>query len=171
VSSSMSAARGNHKDGVHSSNAMIISAPMVRWISITFSGVKSGTNRQYAIWTSPLLPWFSVSRKEYTWYPPESVKILRSQFMNLYHRLSPGSPFVGVNINDRCFPNNIWIYIFFQFPLMYPFTEATVPTGIKLVFQSWSVVMLPALALDCGSFFNKSNFIIPFFYRLFGGQR
>jgi hypothetical protein len=45
--------------------------------------------------------------------------------------------------------------------LMYLLLKRQYPR-VKLVFQSWSVVMLPALALDCGSFFNKSNFIIPF---------
>jgi len=70
--------------GGHSSKAITMSAPMLRWMSITFSGEnKCLLPSMWLRNVAPASVIFRFSAKLNTWYPPLSVKIGRSQFMNL----------------------------------------------------------------------------------------
>ena len=62
--------------GGHSSNAIAMSDPRRRWISIASSGVNRCCEPSYTDRKStPESSIVAVSRSEKTWYPPESVRI------------------------------------------------------------------------------------------------
>jgi len=70
--------------GGHSSNAIMMSEPRSFWICIAFSGLKNSLSPFMWLrkWTPSSLM-LRNSLNENTWNPPESVRIGRSQFMNL----------------------------------------------------------------------------------------
>ena len=73
--------------GVHSSNAITMSASSSRWISIEDSGLSMCS--EPSIWLRNRTPSSLIRRSlasDITWNPPESVRIGPSQFMN---RCSP----------------------------------------------------------------------------------
>ncbi len=137
--------------GVHSSNAIMMSAPIVRWMSTTFSGVKkcfepSMCERNIA----PSSVSLRLSASENTWNPPLSVRIGRSQPLNLCSppacskMLSPGRRYRWYVL-----PSIIWACMSsFTSRMCTPLTDATVPTGMNIGVSivPWSVVIMPARA-------------------------
>jgi hypothetical protein len=69
--------------GVHSSKAITMSAPMLRWMSITFSGVnRCLLPSMWLLNFTPSSVILRMSLSECTWKPPLSVRMGRSQPLN-----------------------------------------------------------------------------------------
>ena len=154
----------------------MISAPMIRWISITFSGVNrclepSICERNMAPSSCNL----RFSEREKTWKPPLSVRIGRFHVLNLCN------PPACSNISNPgrrykwyVFPKMICALISSSNSVMWtPLTVPCVPTGIKIgvSITPWSVVIRPALAFDFVSLCCNSNFMAakikkrPYFHK------
>src|SRR5690606_33209130 len=78
--------------GGHSSRTIIISDPIVRWMSTTDSGVKSCAQPSRCDWKrTPPSEMVRLDASEKTWYPPESVRIGPDHCMNLWSPPAPAS--------------------------------------------------------------------------------
>ena len=142
---------------------------MVRSISITFSGVNMCLEPSMCERNStPSSRILRMPDKEKTWKPPLSVSMGRSKPLNLCKppaRSMISSP--GRRYKWYVFPNMICALISsFNSCKCTPFTVPNVPTGMKIGVSicPWSVVMIPARALDLGSVYCKSKVILFLFF-------
>ena len=84
----------------HSSNAMAMVEPKLDWICMLSSGpMKILRPSMWELKYTPSSLIFLILARENTWKPPESVKIGRSQFMNLW---SPPNSLISLSPVRTC---------------------------------------------------------------------
>jgi hypothetical protein len=142
--------------GGHSSNAMTTSAPRVRWISMTDSGVNMCSEPSMWLWKrTPSSSIRRISASEKTWKPPESVRIGPSQRMKSWRPPScRTSSCPGRRYRWYVLASTISAPRSRTSDMLTLFTVPSVPTGMKAgVWRGpWGVLKVPARAAPSVAF-------------------